>query len=236
MTALRLYEPLLLYVCKVNRLVRNGVPLSFGQVRGEVLGLLGDADARAEEEPGLRDYHRALRAPITYFIDDLFAQGRYPFAGRWHENRLGYVKDGLAGDEAFFDYLDEALKKPPSEQLSEQLLVYYTCLGLGFEGFYFNQPDRLRQYMKALEPAIRHYLVDDSVPRLVPQAYEYTDQRDFVRPPELRKALLLAGILCLLLAGIPLFWYLSNQILANEDPALRQIYESHQGARPAAKK
>ena len=49
MNALRLYEPLLLYVCKVNRLVRNGVPLSFGQVRGEVLGLLGDADAKAEK-------------------------------------------------------------------------------------------------------------------------------------------------------------------------------------------
>jgi type VI protein secretion system component VasF len=235
MTALELYEPLLLYVCKVNRLVRNGVPLAFGQVRGEVLGLLGEADARAEEDPTLRDHHRALRAPITYFIDDLFAQGRYSFAGRWHENRLGYVKDGLAGDEAFFDYLDEAIRKPPSEGLSQQLLVYYTCLGLGFEGFYFNQPDRLRQYMKALEPAIRHYLVDDSVPRLVPQAYEYTDQRDFIRPPELKKALLLAGILCLLLAGIPLFLYLGKQILAEEDPALRQIFESHQGTRPPAK-
>ena len=234
MNALRLYEPLLLYVCKVNRLVRNGVPLSFGQVRGEVLGLLGEADAKAEDDPVLRDYHRALRAPVTYFIDDLFAQGRYSFASRWHENRLGYVKDGLAGDEAFFDYLDEAIRKPPSEALSEQLLVYYTCLGLGFEGFYFNQPDRLRQYMKALEPAVRHYLVDDGVPRLVPQAYEYTDQRDFVRPPELKKALLLAGVLCLLLAGIPLFCYLARQILASEDPALRQIYESHQGARPTA--
>jgi hypothetical protein len=68
----------------------------------------------------------------------------------------------------------------------------------------------------------------------VPQAYEYTDLRDFVRPPELRKALLLAGVLCLLLAGIPLFLYLGKQILANEDPALRQIFESHQGARPPA--
>jgi type VI protein secretion system component VasF len=233
MTALKLYEPLLNYVCKVNRLVRNGVPLSFGQVRGEVLGLLGDADEKAENDPILRDHHRTLRAPITYFIDDVFAQGRYPFANRWHEARIGYVKDGLAGDEAFFDYLDEALRQPPSETLSERLLVYYTCLGLGFEGFYFNQPDRLRQYMKALEPAIRHYLVDDGVPRLVPQAYEYTDQRDFVRPPELKKALLLAGVLCLLLAGIPLFMYLAQQILQNEDPALRQIYESHQGARPA---
>ncbi len=235
MTALELYEPLLLYVCKVNRLVRNGVPLSFGQVRGEVLGLIGDADARAEEDPILRDHHRALRAPITYFIDDLFAQGRYSFAGRWHENRLGYVKDGLAGDEAFFDYLDEAIRKPPSEGLSQQLLVYYVCLGLGFEGFYFNQPDRLRQYMKALEPAIRHYMVDDSVPRLVPQAYEYTDLRDFVRPPELRKALLLAGVLCLLLAGIPLFLYLGSQIIAKEDAALRQIFESHQGPRPESR-
>lgn len=232
MTALKLYEPLILYVCKVNRLVRNGVPLAFGQVRGEVLGLLGDADALAETDPVLRDHHRALRAPITYFIDDIFAQGRYSFASRWHENRLGYVKDGLAGDEAFFDYLDAALKQPPSETLSERLLVYYTCLGLGFEGFYFNQPDRLRQYMKALEPAIRHLLVDDSVPRLVPQAYEHTDLRDFVKPPELKKSLLLAGVLCLLLAGIPLFLWLSRQILQNEDPALKQIYESHQGARP----
>lgn len=235
MRALQLYEPLLAYMCKVNRLARNGVALSYGEVRGETLRLLSEIDSAAMNDAQLRDHVRALKAPINYFIDDVIAQSRLPFAKRWHEERLGYEKDGLAGDEAFFDYLDEALRKPPSATLAEQLLVYYVCIGLGFEGFYFNNPDRLRAYMRAMLPAVRQFLVEDTVQRMVPQPYGFTDTRDFARPPKLRRSLILAGLLALLAAGLPLYFRMGESLAEHSSAQLREILESHQGDRPAAR-
>ena len=233
MRALQLYEPLLTHMCKVNRLARNGVSLSYGEVRGEVMRLLANVDAAANNDAHLRDHVRALKAPINYFIDDVIAQSRLSFAKRWHEERLGYEKDGLAGDEAFFDFLDEALRKPPSGALAEQLLVYHTCIGLGFEGFYFNNPDRLRAYMRAMQPAIRQFVVEDSVPLMVPQPYNHTDTRDFVKPPKLSRALIVAGLLAMLAAGLPLYFWMGENLADTGTKQLREILESHQGARGA---
>ncbi len=229
MKALRLYEPLLCYMCKVNRLARNGVALSYGEVRGEVMNLLAKVEQTAIADPALRDHHRALNTPIKYFVDDVIAQSNLSFSKRWHEERLGYVKDGLAGDEAFFDLLDEALTKPPSGLLAEQLLVYYTCLGLGFEGFYFNDPEKLRSYMRGLQPAVRQFLVEDSVPKMVPQPYDHTDTRDFATPPKLKRSLVIAALLMLLAAGLPLYFWMGEHLAQKSNLLLREILESHQG-------
>jgi cytochrome bd-type quinol oxidase subunit 1 len=45
------------------------------------------------------------------------------------------IQRQLAGDEKFFDLLEETLNDS-SEDASERLAVYYTCLGLGFMGMY----------------------------------------------------------------------------------------------------
>lgn len=229
MRALQLYEPLFLALCRINRLARNGVALSYREVRSDILSILTDIELKADDDPVLREHYRVLKTPINYFIDDSIAQSKLPFARQWHDERLGYEKDGLAGDEAFFDYLDEALKVPPSASQSERLLVYYVCLGLGFQGFYFNQPERLRQYMRQLHGIIRPFLVEDSVPRLVPQAYQFTDQRDFARPPKMGAFALLAGVVCLLLGAIPLFYLRQEEILSKVSLDLRQLRESYQG-------
>jgi type VI protein secretion system component VasF len=227
--ALQLYEPLLQYLCRVNRLARNGASLPYGEVRGQVMQLLAQAEVEAEDDPPLRDQCRALHTPVKYFVDDLIAQSPLPFAKRWHENRLGYEKDGLAGDEAFFDYLDRSLAEPPSPGLAERHLVYYVCLGLGFEGFYFNNPEKLRSYMKALMASVRPFLIDDTALRLVPQAYQFTDQRDFTRPPKVKRALLLGGAAALLSTGVPVYFWMADRIVQSEDKELRWIRESHQG-------
>jgi type VI protein secretion system component VasF len=234
MKALLLFDPLLQYLCQVNRLARCGAPLSYGDVRSKVTALLSEIDRRAESDPYLMEHLRILKTPVTYFVDDMMAQNpRLAFAKRWHSERMGFVKDGLAGDDAFFlNHLDPELKKSPSKAVAERLLVYYVCIGLGFQGRYFNEPARLKDYMRQLVPSIRPWLTEDTVERLMPQPYQHTDTRDFVRPPELKKSILLAGICCLLLAGIPLYSLLAKYLVNNLENQihLREINESHQGA------
>lgn len=232
MKAEELYEPVFLCVCKVNRLARNGVPLSYPEVRSEILSILAEIDVKSEEDPYLREQVKALRAPINYFVDDLIVQSGLPFAGKWHEERLGYEKDGLAGDEAFFDCLDATLALPPSDAVADRLAVYYTCLGLGFQGFYFNQPDKLRDYMKRIKPSIRHLMLEDDQEYLTPQAYEATDTRDFVRPPRQKTLALAASLLCLLFAAIPTYMYLHEKVRGSIPEDLKQILHSHQGDEP----
>ena len=233
MKALLLYDPLLQYLCQVNRLARSGAPLSYGDVRGKIMGLLSAIDQKAGEDMALQEHVRHLKTPVNYFVDDVIAQNpRLSFAKRWNTERLGFAKDGLAGDEAFFtNHLDKELQQPPSKQVAERLLVYYVCLGLGFQGYFFNEPDRLRNYVRRISTAIRPWLVDDHVEKLMPQAYQYTDTRDFVRPPELRSSILFAGIISLLLAGLPIYALLARGLVEKLDDQihLREINESHQG-------
>jgi len=78
-----------------------------------------------------------------------------PFSEQWHENRLGY-EDSRDGDQAFFDYLDNALNEPPSPQSAERLQVYHTCLGLGFQGI--KTPDEIKKLMERIAPRVQHFL------------------------------------------------------------------------------
>jgi len=235
MKALALYEPLFQYLCQLNRLARGGYIPSYAEVRRETMGHLAEISMKAEEDPGLRDHVRALKTPVNYIVDGLIVQNRLlPFRTRWHEERLGFRKDGLAGDEAFFtEHLDPALKESPTAAGAERMLVYYVALGLGFQGLFFNSPEKLRNYMKALQPAVRHWLVEDRVDLLVPQAYEHLDRRDLARPPKLQTGILLAGLVALLLSAVPLYWWLARTVIhrADEQIHLREIGESHQGQR-----
>lgn len=233
MKALLLYDPLLQYLCQVNRLARSGAPLSYGDVRGKIMNLLAAIDQKAAGDLALQDHVRHLKTPVNYFVDDVIAQNpRLPFAKRWNTERLGFAQDGLAGDEAFFtNHLDKELQQPPSRPVAERLLVYYVCLGLGFQGYFFNDPDRLRNYMRRITAAIRPWLVENNVDKLLPQAYQHTDTRDFVRPPELRGSIIFAGIISLLLAGLPIYALLARDLVSKLDNQihLREINESHQG-------
>ena len=106
MKALRLYEPLFQYLCRVNRLAQGGYRWEYPEVRREVMNQLTSIRAAADRDPELREHERLLRTPMNYVIDGLIVRNKHlPFSGGdgpWHEKRLGYKKDGLAGDEAFF--------------------------------------------------------------------------------------------------------------------------------------
>ena len=77
--------------------------------------------------------------PIIFFVDSIIAESKLSCAGQWHQDRLAYEQNELAGDEKFFDLLDETLNDP-SPEATERLVIYYVCLGIGFTGWYATQP------------------------------------------------------------------------------------------------
>jgi len=85
------------------------------------------------------------------------------------------------------------------------LAVYYLCIGLGFTGIYFRQPEYLRKTMLAIAPRIRHMLDTEQQARICPENYENVDTRNLVQPPS--NKLVVVGILFLCFTAAALFSY-----------------------------
>ena len=128
-----------------------------------------------------------------------------PFAAQWNQNRLAYERNELAGDEKFFDLLDEDMKDP-SDEASERLAVFYICVGLGFTGIYFKQPEFLRKTMFTIAPRIKRWIDADEAAKICPDAYEGVDSRDLTEPPS-KKVLVVSLVFASLIAAA-LFSYI----------------------------
>ena len=96
----------------------------------------------------------------------------------------------MAGDEKFFDLLEETIKDR-SPAANDRLAVFYTCIGLGFTGWYTSQPEYLRRKMKEIAARLQAAGGGSGdIRRICPDAYEKVDNRDLVEPPGMK----LAGI------------------------------------------
>jgi type VI protein secretion system component VasF len=228
MTLLELVEPLFQYVCRLNRVARKSgntptggssvdtaffskgtraISLDYSFVRNEIKGLLEELQQKASSDFRLSSQMKKMELPLTFFVDSLIAESSLPFAAEWNQNRLAYERNELAGDEKFFDLLEEELKDQ-SEEASERLAVFYICLGLGFMGVHFRQPELLQRTMFSIAPRIRRWLDADEMARICPDAYEGVDTRDLTEPPN-RKILVISLIfLCLTAAAIVAYCWL----------------------------
>jgi type VI protein secretion system component VasF len=71
-----------------------------------------------------------------------------------------------------------------SEQASDRLTVFYTCLGLGFTGWYNGQPEYLRKKMMEVAARLRGKGLDaDAGTKLCPDAYENINTANLIEPP-----------------------------------------------------
>lgn len=175
-----LCEPLFQYVCRLNRSARKGVGLEPNLVRTDIQALFSEMRGRASSEAGLADQFAKVELGLIYFVDFMIKESSLAFAGQWKE--LAHDQGKMAGDEEFFDLLDETLRDP-SEAASERLTVYYTCLGLGFTGFYTGQPEYLRKKMMEIQARVRSVMDQDVSSRICPEAYEHVDTRPLNLPP-----------------------------------------------------
>jgi type IV/VI secretion system ImpK/VasF family protein len=212
MTLLELCEPLFKKVCLLNRLGRKGASLSAAvdpeKLRIEVKELFSDIQKRASSEPGLAAQWQKVELPMIFFVDSMIAECGLSVSAHWNQNRLAYERKELAGDEKFFDLLDETLKDP-SEEATERLQVFYTCLGLGFTGWYAGQPEFLRGKMLDIGQRIRPMMDSNQNARICPEAYTGIDTRDLVQRPGLSlgaMAVIFLG-LCIIVLTVEIYLF-----------------------------
>ena len=224
LTLPELCEQLFQYLCMVNRVARtpSGPALDFAALRETVQLAFDRMKERSKDDMRLSTQLKRMELPLIFFVDSMIAESALPLAPQWHKNRLAYERDELAGDEKFFDLLDETLAEPGAEA-DERLMVYYTCLGLGFTGWYAGQPEYLRQKMNALAKRLSGAIDRQQTARLTPEAYEHLDTRNLVEPPGVRLATLgivFAGLLAIV-TGVN--FYLFHEASATLAESLRLI-------------
>jgi len=207
MTILEVCEPLFKKVCLLNRLGRKGGGTSdYDRLRLEIEEMFKEMERVAGNEPFLRSQWQKLEFPLIFFVDSMIAESGLPVAAQWHQHRLAYDRKELAGDEKFFDFLDENLNDP-SDEATERLLVFYTCIGLGFTGWYATQPEYLRGKMLDISQRIRSAMETNRTVRLCPEAYEHLDTRNLVEPPMLGGIAIIFVGLCLIVLAVEIYLF-----------------------------
>ena len=180
MTLLELCDPLFQYICRFNRSARKGGHHDLIQVRQEVKAMLAEMKGKAQSQPGMSGQFEKIDIVLMFFVDFMIKSSPISNAGDWQE--LAFERKELAGDEKFFDMLEETLADR-TDQANERLSVYYTCMGLGFTGWYTGQPEYLRKKMLECSTRIRNLIDTDQSARICPESYEHVDTSDLVQPP-----------------------------------------------------
>lgn len=180
MKLLELCEPLFQYVARLCRSARMGYAPEMNQVRSDIERILQTLNSNASADAELTRQYEKVELPLIFFVDFMIKESSLSFAAEWEE--LGRTKNELAGDEKFFDLLDADLADP-SDAATQRLVIYYTCIGLGFTGIYTGQPESILRLMSEISARISGMIDADEKSYICPEAYENVDARDFVEPP-----------------------------------------------------
>ncbi len=230
MTLLELCEPLFQYICRLNRSGRKGGSFEPSRVRSEIDDIFDSMRSKASADPNLTSQFEKVEMPLVFFVDFMIKESSLPFARQWQE--IAYEHNELAGDEKFFDLLDETLADP-SQAATDRLAIYYVCLGLGFTGWYTGQPEYLRKKQLEICARTRGIMDVDGAARICPEAYEHVDTSDLVQPPGMK----LLGIFIALI-GMTVVVFVANFLVysttsSDLQAALREVI-AHDEAAPVA--
>ncbi len=232
MSLLVVCEPVFQYVCRLNRSARKGGQIDPVSVRNSILTILEDADKTASTDPDLLAQFEKVKMPLLFFIDYMIKESTLPFADTWEEIAREYGEH--AGDEKFYDLLDETLEEN-NPAANERLSVYYTCLGLGFTGFYTGQPEYLRRKMTEISGRIRQMLDIDETITLCPEALVHVDTSDLIEPPAKKLVgigiLMVGMIIVVFIVNITLFLQSKSELEEKLDTII--THSSAQGATDA---
>lgn len=180
MTLLELCEPLFQYVCRLQRSARMGCTVEMDQVRSDITNIFNEMKANALTSPELPNQYDKVELPLIFFVDFMVKESALNISADWYE--LGRERNELAGDEKFFDLLDAELLDP-SDAATQRLVIFYTCIGLGFTGVYTGQPENIKRLMSKISARVSGMMDADKRSFICPEAYENVDTRDFVEPP-----------------------------------------------------
>ena len=225
MKLLELYEDLFQYVCRLNRVSRTDAHSEYARVRSEAKTLLEEINRNAASDVRLSNQTKKLELPIIFFVDNLICTSRLKFASQWVENRLAKEKNELAGDERFFDFLEQDLTDT-SEEAAERLAVCYVCLGLGFSGMYQGRPEQIRKYIEQIFPRVRQWIDSDPRTKISEDAYRYTDTRVLTEPPSKKIVLVTILFVFLSLSALAVYYGLYAKASQELTKSIDQIRKS----------
>lgn len=231
-----LCEPLFQYICTLNRSARKGGGIyDQSQVRAEIKQILADLKYQASADPVMKRRYDQVEIILLFFADSMIKRSQLPFADDWES--LAYERKELAGEDRFWEILDEVLADK-SDDATDKLGVFYVCVGLGFTGWHTGHPEQLRKKMLELSARVRAMFEANPQAHLCPDAYAHTNTTNLIQPPAsslVGIAIALVGlVIVLLLANVYLYWSSANQLKA----ALNQIIQdgknvAQQPAEPA---
>jgi len=207
MTLLELAEPVFQFICRLNQMARAGAMVEYTQIRGDVDELFETMRNTAASDARMADQVRRVETALMFVIDNMICESSLAFAQTWRDNRLAAAIGERAGDEKFFDMLEEDLADR-SDGATERLPIYYVCIGIGFKGVYMGQPDELRQKMLQISSRIRSVMDAGISSRICPEAYQNIDGRNLVEPPA--KSLVGIGIA---LVGLVIVLFVATFVL-----------------------
>ncbi|HEY2586622.1 MAG TPA: DotU family type IV/VI secretion system protein [Tepidisphaeraceae bacterium] len=177
-------EPLFQYLCRLNRSARKGGDHRPEEVRGELKAILAEIQAKARSDPALANQldkdRGGIYLTLLFFADFMVRNSSLPFANQWEDLAAEERPPELGGDEKFFDMLDKTLADR-SEAATEPIAVSYTCMGLGFTGWYTGQPEHLRRKMMECSLRLRGQINADESTPVCPESYN-ADTRELFRP------------------------------------------------------
>jgi type VI secretion system protein ImpK len=177
-----LCEPVFQYICRLNRSARKGGIHDDVQVRTEVTAILATLQANAKPDPALSAHLDKDRGEIyhviLFFVDFMIRNSKLSFASEWPN--LAFEVGEMTGDQKLFDLLDLALADR-SDAATERIGIYYTCLGLGFTGWFTGQPEYLRRKMVECSTRLSGKINADESAPVCPEAY-LADSRTLFKP------------------------------------------------------
>ncbi len=222
MTLLELCEPLFQYVCQLKRLARSNCTLEMDKVRSEIKKKFEFMKSEALNSAELAGHYEKIELPLLFFVDFMIKESKLAFAYDWYE--LGRERNELAGDEKFFDLLDENLADP-SDAATQRLVIFYTCLGLGFAGVYAGQIESIQRLMSKISARISGMMDADEKSYICPEAYENVDDRDFVEPPSTKLVGIGIALIGLIIVWSIAYFCMSYWTLETVDDSLNKIIQ-----------
>jgi type VI protein secretion system component VasF len=157
-----------------------GRAMEMGEVRTDITRVFSEMKERASGDVELLGQYEKVELPLIFFTDFMIKESNLPFAYDWVE--LGRERNELAGDEKFFDLLDADLADP-GDLATHRLVIFYTCLGLGFTGVYTGQLESIQRMISQISGRISGLMDADKKSHICPEAYENVDTRDLIEPP-----------------------------------------------------
>jgi type VI secretion system protein ImpK len=220
MRLLEICDPLFQYICRLKRLGHSGRPVECDQVRVEIKKIFKSTKEQASKFPELDDQYQKVELPLVFFVDSMLKGKQIYLTPPWSE--LALERAELAGDEKFFDILDDTLSES-GEKTAERLSVFYTCLGLGFTGIYTGDNEKIRLLMQKISFRIAGMMDVDERAYICPEAYDNIDSRNLVEPPTKKLTMIIVTFVSLMIVWGLLYLFLFRGVGKQVSDAVDKI-------------